>query len=214
MRPMLYGTVAIAMALAIASHAGQIVRKTIQEMARLSDVIIIAKVGDIRNLGIQDLAHQFDLWEAECAVREVVCGHESNSVVKVTFFAKPMAPLTSMPGTDRLESGKTCILFLRRDQSGLSLASPWDCRLELSASYDVFDEDPKNDADMRRSLRLFGNAQVATLTHEALIEKAGSLAKEAGGKRTRRSCEREPAASPRNKSNAIGGWFPPLTFAL
>jgi len=168
---MFYGTVAIAMALAIASSADQILRKTIQEMARLSDVIIIAKVGDIRNLGIQDSTHQFDLREAECAVRKVVCGQESYSVVKVTFFVKPMAPLTSMPGTDRLERGKTCILFLRRDQLGLSLASPYECPLELSASYDVFDEDPKNDAEMRRSLALFGNARVSTLTHEALIEK-------------------------------------------
>jgi hypothetical protein len=195
MRPIFYGTVAIAMVLAIASHASQILRKSIQEVARLSDVIIIAKVGDIRNLGIQDSAHQFDLWQAECAVREVVCGHESNNVVKVTFFAKPLAPLTSMAGADRLERGKTCILFLRRDPSGLSLASPWDCRLELSASYDVFDEDQKNDARMGRSFSSTGTAQAATLTHEVLIEKARAAWQ-------KKQAESEPGA-PRNGSQPI-----------
>jgi len=31
---------------------------------------------------------------------------------------------------------------------------------------------------------------------------------------TKRGSEREPADSLRDKFNVIGGWFPPLTFAL
>src|SRR6266446_4736467 len=36
----------------------------------------------------------------------------------------------------------------------------------------------------------------------------------AHGSRTRRSSEREPADSLRDKSNAIGGWLPSLTFLV
>jgi hypothetical protein len=165
-------TWAMGMAVAIALEAGQIVRKTLQQQARQSDIIATAEVRQVRATGIRDTKFGFDRWEADCALREVICGQETNRVLKVTFSIKPSSPITSLPRAESLEPGRAYVLFLRHDRDGLSLVAPWDSWLKVSSSYEVWDEDFRNDPELLKSSpSSIDGVPIVTLTHEALVQK-------------------------------------------
>jgi len=163
--------------LAQIGKCGQVLHETIQSKIRLSDVIVIAQVQNVKPGKI--LAKQRSQeWHALCSIQHVLKSRFSDREVSAMFLL-PDKGITIAPKPHSLAKGKTYILFLRQTGSSYRLITPYHGDIEVGHEYAVFDEDLKNDKEsLKRSVSSIRGVPCVTLSHDALTEKIKKLVSE------------------------------------
>ena len=156
--------------LAQTGKSGRVLHETLQSRVRLSDVIVIVRIQNVKPGKIlpKQQSHQ---WHARCSIQQVLKGGLSDSEVSA-MLVLPVKRVTITPEPHGLAEGKTYILFLSKDGSSYRLITPYHGDMEVDREYAVFDEDLKNDKEaLRRSVSSIEGVPCVMLSHDALMEK-------------------------------------------
>ncbi|HUU19188.1 MAG TPA: toxin-antitoxin system YwqK family antitoxin [Sedimentisphaerales bacterium] len=195
--------------LAQIGKCGQVLHETIQSKVRLSDVIVIAQVQNVKPGKI--LAKQRSQeWHTLCSIQQVLKGDISDKEIPVAFLL-PAKGITIVPKPHSLAKGKTYILFLRQSGSSYRLITPYHGDIEVRQEYAVFDEDLKNDKEaLKRSASSINGVPSVMLSHDALTEKIQKLmSKEDEALRHNMTIPREPV-----QDENSGRWSSPVNGLL
>ena len=160
--------------LAQIGECGQVLHETIQSKVRLSDVIVIAKVQNVKSGKIL-IKQRTQEWHAFCSIQQVLKSSLSEREISVIFLL-PDKGITIAPKPHSMAKGKTYILFLRQIGSSYRLITPYHGDIEAGQEYAVFDEDLKNDKEaLKRSASSINGVPCVTLSHDSLIKKIKKL---------------------------------------
>lgn len=162
------------LASARSGRCGLVLHETIQSRVRQSDVIVTAKVQNVKRGKTLDKPPR-QQWLALCLIQEVLKGDVPNKEISVVFLL-PCEGITIEPKPHSLIKGKTYVLFLRHKERSHTLITPYHGDIEVSQEYAVFDEDLKNDKEaLKRSASSINGIPCVVLSHRALIKKIKKL---------------------------------------
>lgn len=152
--------------------AGQILKLTIQEKVRQSDMVVIAAVKDIKAGKIFDKTKQ--QWIAECDVQLVLKGDIFIHRFNVGFVLPVGVEIKPKPVA--LSANTNYLLFLKRGKRGYELITSYHGAIPESKDYSVIDEDLKDDKEaLRKSSSSINGLPAVLLAHEELIAKIQKL---------------------------------------
>ncbi len=166
-----------ALVFARTGKCGQVLHKSIQSEVRLSDVIVIAQVQNVKP-GKTLPKQRSRQWHALCAIQRVLKSGLQDNKISV-MFVLPQKAITIFPDPHGLVKGRTYILFLRQHGSSYRLITPYHGDMEVDRGYAVFDEDLKNDKEvLKRSVSSLEGVPCVIFSHDALMGKIKKLVTE------------------------------------
>lgn len=195
--------------LAQIGKCGKVLHETIQSKVRLSDVIVIAQVQNVKS-GKIPAKQRSQQWHALCSIQQVLKSSLSDREVSA-MFVLPDKGITIAPKPHSLAKDKTYILFLGQMGSSYRLITPYHGDIEVGQEYAVFDEDLKDDKEaLKRSVSSIEGVPCVMLSHDALIKKIKKLvSKEDEALRHNMTIPREPVQEEKS-----GRWSSPANGLL
>jgi antitoxin component YwqK of YwqJK toxin-antitoxin module len=155
-------------------ECGQVLHETIQSKVQQSDVIVTAKVQNVKRGNTLDKPPRQE-WLAICSIQQVLKGEISGHQISVAFLLPPKG-IKITPGPHSLDKGKTYILFLMHNGNLYRLITPYHGDIEIQREYAVFDEDLKDDQEtLKRATSSINGVPCVMLSHDAVIKKIKTL---------------------------------------